>query len=671
MESRPQSHPSDRVLRSFSLGKVDEESARDVLSHLTGCRECREKVTSQSGDSFLHGLRAARVSAAGTPAPAMTLTASPAPTPLAGAGLPKELADDPNYEILRELGRGGMGVVYLARDVLMDRKVVLKVVAAAHLDRPETRERFVGEIRAAARLDHPNVVKAHAVFQAGELLAFVMEYVEGEDLYRLVEARGPLPIANACYYAYQAALGLQHAHEKGMVHRDIKPHNLILARGKRHQVKVLDFGLAKATSEKGRDRGLTVEGQMLGTPDYVAPEQTLDAASATIRADVYSLGCTLYFLLTGRPPFRGRTPFEVMRAHHTETATPLEGLRPDAPCGLGAALRTMMAKDPGARYQTPGEVARALLPYFREGTAADPRPAAAGAATGEPAACAATLPDDPDGAPPAGIETPFGDLNGRVFTLTHTAGRKKRASLRRRARYLAIAAVFAALFFAGGAATWTAADNGEVLVPRLPPGTVAEITRGGKPVRTLRDHPGGPVALPRGTYQIAFARGGEDWELSPGSFTVERGGRAELAVVPKAKPLQGASADPVPAEPHATGPSPDAQTTAADGAERGEDMAAAKDPPPAPESVQGEETAAPANAAEPAQPANRETPAPTPSPGTGGTGPVVVPADPPVGTGVVVPVLIPNRANKPPPPTPGPNARKIPPRPKPPPKGRR
>src|SRR5205085_12473387 len=144
----------------------------------------------------------------------------------------------------------------------------------------------------------------YSALQAGELLVLAMEYVQGEDLAHFVRAHGRLPVANACYYVQQVALGLQHAFEKGMVHRDIKPQNLILAReGKKHVVKILDFGLAKASREgEEADRGLTGTGWMMGTPDYIAPEQALDAARADIRADIYSLGCTLYYLLSGNPP---------------------------------------------------------------------------------------------------------------------------------------------------------------------------------------------------------------------------------------------------------------------------------------------------------------------------------------------------------------------------------
>ncbi len=178
-------------------------------------------------------------------------------------------------------------------------------------------------------------------------------------------------MVHACYFIYQAALGLQHAHERGMVHRDIKPANLIFAReGKKGVVKVLDFGLAKVTSEGQADSGLTREGQMLGTPDFIAPEQIRDAQSADIRADIYSLGCTFYYLLTGGPPFRGDHLWDLYQAHFSMDAGPLNLVRPEVPVELAAVVAKMMAKEPGRRFQTPGEVAQALTPFFKKGNVA-------------------------------------------------------------------------------------------------------------------------------------------------------------------------------------------------------------------------------------------------------------------------------------------------------------
>jgi serine/threonine protein kinase len=292
----------------------------------------------------------------------------PSKQPPEVANLPPELVKNPQYEVLRELGRGGMGVVYLAKNKLMDRLEVLKVVNKALLDRPGSVERFLREIRSAAKLNHVNVVAAYSAVQSGDLLAFAMEYVEGEDLARLVQTTGPLPVVNACHYVQQAALGLQHAFEKQMVHRDIKPQNLILAReGKRHIVKVLDFGLAKVTRAQNDATGLTNSGVMLGTPDYISPEQTLDAANADIRSDIYSLGCTFYYLLTGAPPFRGRSLYEVLQAHQSREAEPLHLVRPEVPEELAAVVGKMMAKDPAQRYQTPMALMQALAAVVKPG----------------------------------------------------------------------------------------------------------------------------------------------------------------------------------------------------------------------------------------------------------------------------------------------------------------
>src|SRR5262249_41980004 len=247
--------------------------------------------------------------------------------PSAPLGGPPELAEHPRYRVRELLGVGGMGAVYRAEHLLMERPVALKVINRSLTDRPALVERFRREAPAAARLAHPNSVAAFDAEQAGDTHFLVMEYVEGQSLARVLAERGPLPVTEACAYVRQAALGLQHAHEQGMVHRDIKPHNLMRTPG--GQVKILDFGLARFASEAappgallaGPPAGeappaasLTQTGTMMGTPEYIAPEQARDAHAADIRADLYSLGCTLYDLLTGQAPFPEGTAVEKVRA---------------------------------------------------------------------------------------------------------------------------------------------------------------------------------------------------------------------------------------------------------------------------------------------------------------------------------------------------------------------
>jgi len=268
--------------------------------------------------------------------------------------------------VLRLLGRGGMGTVYLAEHKVMERRVALKVIRPDLTARPELVQRFQREAKAAARLAHPNVVSAYDAEQAGDCHLLVTEYVEGTDLACWLKARGPLPVSEACGYVRQAALGLQHAHEQHMVHRDLKPHNLMrLPSG---QVKILDFGLALLGRSVGEDG--TQSGAILGTPDYMAPEQANDAHAADIRADIYSLGCTLYELLSGRPPFPGGGLLDKLRRHMQEQPAPLALLRPELPAPLVEVVGRMMVKDPNGRYQTPAEVAVALEPWCHAQTEA-------------------------------------------------------------------------------------------------------------------------------------------------------------------------------------------------------------------------------------------------------------------------------------------------------------
>jgi serine/threonine protein kinase len=287
--------------------------------------------------------------------------------------LPPELADNPEYSDIVELGRGGMGVVYRARNTLMGRVEVLKVMGKDLMSKPGAAERFRREIQSAALLDHSNIVRAYTARQLGNLLVLAMEYVPGDELGTLVRSRGPLSVNLACLYVQQVAKGLQHAHEKGMVHRDIKPGNLIrLVSGRRHTIKILDFGLAKLTSESDLETGLTGAGKMLGTPDYIAPEQIQDARSADIRADIYSLGCTFYFFLTGNTPFRANSLYELLRQHQEDEPRQLNLVRPEIPAELAAVIGKMMAKKPGKRFQTPDEVSRVLAPFLKVGSAESP-----------------------------------------------------------------------------------------------------------------------------------------------------------------------------------------------------------------------------------------------------------------------------------------------------------
>jgi serine/threonine-protein kinase len=273
------------------------------------------------------------------------------------------------YRILDRLGEGGMGQVFKAHHVSMDRVVALKVIAKGRVSEPAAVGRFYREVRAVAKLSHPNIVTAFEVNQAGETPFLAMEYVDGIDLARLVQQSGALPIPQACEYVRQVARGLQHAHEKGLVHRDIKPSNLMVALPHPDEpplIKILDFGLARFESESDHATRFTQLGKVVGTVDYIAPEQARNARTADIRADIYSLGCTLYYLLTARPPFHGDDTIERIGARVVGDAPSVRKVRPEVSPALERVLVKMTARNPEERYQTPGEVAKALEPHTQD-----------------------------------------------------------------------------------------------------------------------------------------------------------------------------------------------------------------------------------------------------------------------------------------------------------------
>jgi serine/threonine-protein kinase len=269
-----------------------------------------------------------------------------------------------HYVLLDRLGKGGMGEVFRARHRHMARTVALKVIRAEKLG-AEGRARFLREVEAAARLDHPHVVHAYDADEDGGRYYLAMEYVEGTDLGRLVKKRGLLAVAVACEYVRQAALGLQHAHERGLVHRDIKPSNLLLD-VRRGVVKVSDFGLSRLAVWEDKEAGLTREGAVLGTADYVAPEQVADARAVDVRADLYSLGGTLYYLLSGRSPLPEGSALQKILHHVLWEPQPIEERRAGVPPALAAVVRRLLVKRPEDRYQTPADLVAALA-EVREG----------------------------------------------------------------------------------------------------------------------------------------------------------------------------------------------------------------------------------------------------------------------------------------------------------------
>jgi serine/threonine protein kinase len=278
------------------------------------------------------------------------------------------------YRILDHLGHGGMGRVFKAEHQTMKRIVALKVLAPHLMKTQKARELFQREVRAAARLVHPNIVTAFDANQSGDRHYLVMEFVDGPNLHDFVKDRGPLPVGQVCEFTRQAAVGLQYAHEMGMVHRDIKPANLLVHGnpGQASTVKILDFGLARlyepiTSKPENQDSLPAAEQQVMGTPDYLSPEQARDVHSVDIRSDLYSLGCTMYFLLTGRVPFPGGSPLDKLVRHVSDEAPMVHTVRGDVPLEVSALVARLMAKDPADRFQTPAELAQSLAAFAEQG----------------------------------------------------------------------------------------------------------------------------------------------------------------------------------------------------------------------------------------------------------------------------------------------------------------
>jgi formylglycine-generating enzyme required for sulfatase activity len=279
------------------------------------------------------------------------------------------------YHLLDLLGEGGMGQVFRARHTRLDREVAVKLIRPERLTKPAVVDRFHHEIRAAARLHHPNVVLAFDADAAGGRHYYTMEFVPGSDLGKVVGERGPLPVAEACDYVRQAADGLQHAADLGLVHRDVKPANLLVTPAGR--VKVLDLGLAVVAADPG---GEEFAGKLVGTPEFMAPEQARDPMAVDTRADVYALGCTLFYLLTGQPPYGGDTPTEKVVRHLTSPVPSARDLRPEVPAELDEIVRWMLNKSPDDRPPTPAVVATALAGFAAGHVPAPPAPAGPGPA---------------------------------------------------------------------------------------------------------------------------------------------------------------------------------------------------------------------------------------------------------------------------------------------------
>ncbi len=483
-------HPTTDELKAFALGTLCGPASTEIETHLADCMGCQKRVAATEDDSIVDLLRTAfaRVNQT-TESQAESLSmpmrnSDPFPThdgsyhetPLDATEKfllasppppPPDLVNHGRYTVLRFLGRGGMGAVFEAEHRLMRRRVALKVIHRELTANPTVLGRFRREVQTAAQLSHPNVVATYDAEDAGNAQFLVMELVHGVTLATLVRNQGPLPVAQACDYIRQAALGLQHAHERGLVHRDVKSSNLI--RCDDGTVKVLDFGLATLTSEPGN--GLTEEDMVMGTPDFMAPELATDPHGADTRADIYGLGCTLYELLAGHPPYSGKTSLQKVVAHREQPIPSIASERADVPSELERVMRRMLAKHPRDRFQSPGEVAKALQPFIQS---------------------------DPP---------------------------KKRRSL-----FVAVSLALFAMVLFSGFVYRIATDNGELMISTKDSNVEVLVKQGGKIVQIVDTKTRQQVTLRSGEYDLELKDGAEGLKLQIEKATILRG-KTALATV--------------------------------------------------------------------------------------------------------------------------------------------
>ncbi|MEM7560139.1 MAG: protein kinase [Planctomycetota bacterium] len=343
-ESNP---PTETELADFLLGQLEADRQRAVEEYLNSGPEGShrlEQISEQIGAKDTLSARLLNLDTASV-------------VQETEERIPSVLAKHLRYQVLGKLGSGGMGNVYQALQPTMNREVAIKVLRPQWLDNDRALARFQQEIVVAAKLNHPNIVHSYDAEPVGGNFLLVMEMVEGEKLSDYIHQRNELGFEAICRIGIQIATALKYAHEQGMIHRDVKPENVLVL--KNEQIKVTDFGLAKLLHESTGD-GVTLDGELFGTPDYISPEQIRDSQSTDQRGDIYSLGCTLYFMLVGAAPFAELSVGEKLAGHLEHTPPSLRSLRPEIPPAFIRLVESMMAKAPDDRPQEYDAIIEAL-----------------------------------------------------------------------------------------------------------------------------------------------------------------------------------------------------------------------------------------------------------------------------------------------------------------------
>ena len=466
------------------------------------------------------------------------------------------------YVVLDKLGEGGMGVVLKAQHRRMKRTVAIKVLSASAMKQAGSVERFHREVEAAAKLSHPNIVTAHDADEHQGMHYLVTEYVEGKDLAAIIQEKGPLGVQEAVECVLQAARGLQYAHSKGIVHRDIKPGNLLL--DKEGTVKILDMGLARITGTEAAMGGaerLTTTGQIMGTCDYMAPEQSLDTHQADARADIYSLGCTLYRLLTGNPPYRGET-FAKLFLMHLEAPIPsLCEARPDVPAALDAIYQRMLAKKSEDRQQSMAEVVAELEAMLAvlSGRSATAAVAKAESSSGALAHTLSFLQEDrPVGTltkqqKTAAEQRTQPNLGAEHDTTSNILGKARKAVAKVRRKPLVLAGLAGGLVLLLGIVLTITLRRGTLVIEideELGKDVQVAVSQGAEKVQLVDAKSGWTISLGPGKYDVAVNGGDDQFLLDSKTVVVKRGDHVKVRITLKPPPLAIAPFDAQKAKEH-------------------------------------------------------------------------------------------------------------------------
>ena len=466
------------------------------------------------------------------------------------------------YQLLSKLGEGGMGTVYKALHSRLKKIVAVKVLPTERMENGAAVARFSREMEAVGKLEHPNIVRATDAGDVDGQHFLVMEHVDGLDLSEIVRASGPLAVPDACEAIRQAATGLQHAHEHGLVHRDIKPSNLMISvvaslreadsrsRGERPTVKILDMGLALLEEQRlAEQRDLTSTGQMMGTLDYMAPEQGADSHEVDIRADIYSLGATIFKLLTGEAPFstkRFSNPVKMLMAIANEPAPSIAAMRQDLPRGLAEVIDRMLAKLPEDRFATPQQVADALAPFvagadlaglLEQATCNPVTEDQATAATHESLKSSSVETDptiDLQSSPHApredsGIEPTLDGSSTLVHQPAPAPHRLPHAEREGYKRPLTIAAALLGCILLAALTFFIRTNNGTIIVEIDDPEGLIQVTVDGEDIIISdKQKAGEPITLKAGKHRLHVQRGGLEFDSE--TFTLKRGDKVVVTV---------------------------------------------------------------------------------------------------------------------------------------------